>query len=184
MPPQFPECWVLSLHSDGSLSSTLSFSCLDIRPSLQAQAPYVSPLPSEALLFIPKCSPQIPKRPSRPETLASSSSLSYFFLLCVQVIITAPSPPSAFLEVCRPFSLSPLPQPKPWRRHTSLPTRRPSHSSVSTSGPWKFPPCSPGPHSLGHLLQSLASAVPIAVPSFCPTFQVLLMPPCPVTVGT
>lgn len=95
--------------------------------------PTTCPLPSGALLLIPQHSPQVSKSLSRPETLASSSSLSYFFLLCVQVIITAPSPPSALLEVCRPFSLSPLArtQPKPSHRHTSLTTRRPSHSLVN-----------------------------------------------------
>lgn len=82
--------------------STLLFS------SVLTSSPYYLPVLSGALLFVPESSPQIPMSLLRPETLASSSSLSYFFLPCVQVIITAPSPPSALLEVCRPFSLSPL----------------------------------------------------------------------------
>lgn len=107
-------------------------------------SPNYLPVPSGALLFIPPCSPQIPMRLPRPEPLASSSSLSYFFLPCVQVIITAPSPLSALLEVCRPFSLYCLASAKASGRLTSLTTRRPSCSLVSTSGPWKFPSCCPG----------------------------------------
>lgn len=71
-------------------------------------SPDYLPVPSGALLSIPQCSPRLPMSLPRPETLASSSSLSYFFLPCVQVIITAPAPLSALLEACRPFSLSPL----------------------------------------------------------------------------
>lgn len=108
-----------------------------------------------SLFYLPSAFRDPPLHPpmltSHPQELLKARnlgvilSLSYFFLLCVQVIITALSPRPAFLEVCRPFSLSLFASAKSLSRHASLATQHPSHSSVSTSGPWKSPPCSPGP---------------------------------------
>lgn len=99
----------LLLHSYGKASAPhfpLLVLCIHLALVLGTlPLPATCPVPSGALLFTPQCSPQIPMSLPRPETLASSLSLSYFFLPCVQVIITALSPPSALLEVCRPFSL-------------------------------------------------------------------------------
>lgn len=105
--PHLPCCALLASQS---LSSGLPFS------------PHY--LPDSSLLFTHQGSPQIPTNLPKPETLASSLSLSYFFLPCVQVIITAPSPPSALLEVCRPFSLSLVHLSQTPCADTLLPSRR------------------------------------------------------------
>lgn len=153
-----PGCSVPSLHTDTSLGHADS-SCLEwvSLSAVQASPFYLSSAFRGPL-------PQPPVLTSQPQGLLKARnlgvifSLSYFFLLCVQVIITAPSPQPEFLEVCRPFSLSLPVLAKSLSRHASLTTRHPSHSSVSTSGPWKSPPCTPGAQSPSNLLQSLASA--------------------------
>lgn len=135
-------------------ASAMLTSCLEWVPMQSRPTPSTCPVPSGALFSSHLTTPKAPQGQKPWRHL----SLSYFFLLCVQVIITAPSPQPEFLEVCRPFSLSLSASAKSLSRHASLTTRRPSHSSVSTSGPWKSPPCTPGAQSPNHLLQSLASA--------------------------
>jgi hypothetical protein len=128
-PKDFLECYPLHYGMTAtSISRALSYVLTLPCSVLQFWAPFLTLLPAQGLQELSSsspCSPHIPKSLSRPETLASSSSLSYFFLLCVQVIITTLSPPSAFLEVCRPFSLSLLASAKTLSRHASLTTQHP-----------------------------------------------------------
>lgn len=132
----------------------------------KASAPHFPPLASLSTQFCSSGLPSSPHylpssfriSPRHPSTLTSDPheppKARNLGIIFVPDLFFPPTCPSHYYcsvsSVCTSGSLLPIQpltaptQPKPSCRHTSLTSRRPSHSLVSTSGPWKSPPCSPG----------------------------------------